>query len=141
MIREIVDDAIKVSEIAEFKLPKVSITGRNGVERDARYYKYDKSGRLTSVEYAATPEKNEYYKYDRQGNIVEKQIGGKIYKYTYDSGNQLMAMETPEGKREYFYDMAGRLIMEKFNGEIEVEYKYGYLDKVIEVDRGGKKTK
>lgn len=34
MIREIVDDAIKVSEIAEFKLPKVSITGRNGVERD-----------------------------------------------------------------------------------------------------------
>lgn len=28
MIREIVDDAIKVSEIAEFKLPKVSITGR-----------------------------------------------------------------------------------------------------------------
>ena len=141
MIREIVDDAIKVSEIAEFKLPKVSITGRNGVERDARYYKYDKSGRLTSVEYTATPEKNEYYKYDRQGNIVEKQIGGKVYKYTYDSGNQLMAMETPEGKREYFYDMAGRLIMEKFNGEIEVEYKYGYLDKVIEVDRGGKKTK
>ena len=101
MIREIVDDAIKVSEIAEFKLPKVSITGRNGVERDARYYKYDKSGRLTSVEYTATPEKNEYYKYDRQGNIVEKQIGGKVYKYTYDSGNQLMAMETPEGKREY----------------------------------------
>ncbi len=52
-----------------------------------------------------------------------------------------MEMESPEGKREYFYDRAGRLIIEKFNGEIDVEYKYGYLDKVIEVDRNGKTTK
>ena len=50
-------------------------------------------------------------------------------------------MESPEEKREYFYDMAGRLIIEKFNGEIDVEYKYGYLDKVIEVNRNGKTTK
>ena len=46
-----------------------------------------------------------------------------------------MEMESHEGKREYFYDMAERLVMEKFNGEIDVEYKYGYLDKVIEVNR------
>lgn len=131
MIREIVDDAIKVSEIAEFKLPKVSITGRNGVERDARYYKYDKSGRLTSVEYTATPEKNEYYKYDRQGNIVEKQIGGKVYKYTYDSGNQLMAMETPEGKREYFYDMAGRIIMKRVLGNAPAELPKQFVKMTI----------
>ena len=50
-------------------------------------------------------------------------------------------MESHEGKREYFYDMAERLVMEKFNGEIDVEYKYGYLDKVIEVNRKGKTTK
>ena len=50
-------------------------------------------------------------------------------------------MSSPEGKREYFYDRAGRLIIEKFNGEIDVEYKYGYLDKVIEVNRRGKITK
>lgn len=50
-------------------------------------------------------------------------------------------MESPEEKREYFYDMAERLVMEKFNGEIDVEYKYGYLDKVIEVNRKGKTTK
>ena len=31
--------------------------------------------------------------------------------------------------------------MEKFNGEIDVEYKYGYLDKVIEVNCNGKITK
>ena len=52
-----------------------------------------------------------------------------------------MEMESPEEKREYFYDMAGRLLMEKLNGEIDVEYKYGYLDKVIEVNRRGKITK
>lgn len=52
-----------------------------------------------------------------------------------------MEMESPEEKREYFYDMAERLVMEKFNGEIDVEYKYGYLDKVIEVNRKSKTTK
>ena len=31
--------------------------------------------------------------------------------------------------------------MEKLNGEIDVEYKYGYLDKVIEVNRKGNITK
>ena len=50
-------------------------------------------------------------------------------------------MSSPEGKREYFYDRAGRLVSEKLNGEIDVEYKYGYLDKVIEVNRNGKTTK
>ena len=50
-------------------------------------------------------------------------------------------MSSPEGKREYFYDRAGRLVSEKLNGEIDVEYKYGYLDKVIEVNRRGKITK
>ena len=96
---------------------------------------------MISVEYAARPEKNEYYAYDKQGNIIEKRIGDKVYKYTYDTGNQLKEMSSPEGKREYFYDRAGRLVSEKFNGEIDVEYKYGYLDKVIEVNRRGKITK
>ena len=68
-------------------------------------------------------------------------MGDKVYKYTYDTGNQLKEMSSPEGKREYFYDGAGRLVPEKFNGAIDVEYKYGYLDKVIEVNRRGKITK
>ena len=50
-------------------------------------------------------------------------------------------MESPEEKREYFYYMAGHLLMEELNGEIDVEYKYGYLDKVVEVNRKGKTTK
>ena len=140
-VAQIVGDAINDSKLPEFELPKESIFTSKDKENDARYYSYDKSGKLISVEYAARPEKNEYYAYDKQGNILEKRIGNSIYKYTYDTANQLMEMESPEGKREYFYDMAGRLVMEKFNGEIDVEYKYGYLDKVIEVNRNGKTTK
>ena len=52
-----------------------------------------------------------------------------------------MEMESPEGKREYFYYMAGHLLMEELNGGIDVEYKYGYLDKVIEVNHKGRTTK
>ena len=134
-------DALKTPEIPEFELPKESIFTSKDKARDARYYKYDKSGRLVSVEYAATPAKNEYYTYDKQGNILEKKLGNKVYKYTYDSANQLLELNSPDGKREYFYDQAGRLVMEKLNGEIDVQYTYGYLDKVIEVDRRGKVTK
>ncbi len=138
---EVIDDAINDSKMPEFELPKESVFTSKDKERDARYYKYDKTGKLISVEYAAKPEKNEYYAYDRQGNIIEKRMGDKVYKYTYDTGNQLKEMSSPEGKREYFYDRAGRLVSEKLNGEIDVEYKYGYLDKVIEVNRRGKITK
>ena len=140
-VAQIVGDAINDSKLPEFELPKESIFTSKDKENDARYYSYDKSGKLISVEYAARPEKNEYYAYDKQGNILEKRIGNSIYKYTYDTANQLMEMESPEGKREYFYDRAGRLVSEKLNGKIDVEYKYGYLDKVIEVNRNGKITK
>ena len=140
-VAKVVGDAINDSKLPEFELPKESIFTSKDKENDARYYSYDKSGKLISVEYAARPEKNEYYAYDKQGNILEKRIGNSIYKYTYDTANQLMEMESPEGTREYFYDRAGRLIIEKFNGEIDVEYKYGFLDKVIEVNRNGKTTK
>ncbi len=138
---EVIDDAVKGQKMPELELPKESVFTSKDKERDARYYKYDKTGKLISVEYAAKPEKNEYYAYDRQGNIIEKRMGDKVYKYTYDTGNQLKEMSSPEGKREYFYDRAGRLVSEKLNGEIDVEYKYGYLDKVIEVNRNGKTTK
>ena len=140
-VAQVVGDTVNLPELPEFELPKESIFTSKDKENDARYYSYDKSGKLISVEYAARPEKNEYYAYDKQGNILEKRIGNSIYKYTYDTVNQLMEMDSPEGKREYFYDRAGRLIIEKFNGEIDVEYKYGYLDKVIEVNRNGKTTK
>ena len=79
---EVIDDAIKGQKIPELELPKESVFTSKDKERDARYYKYDKTGKLISVEYAASPEKNEYYTYDKQGNILEKRIGNSIYKYT-----------------------------------------------------------
>ena len=124
----------------EFKLPSREIIKRNGDERDARYYKYDKTGKLISVEYAAKPEKNEYYAYDKQGNIIEKRMGDKIYKYTYDTGNQLKEMSSPEGKREILLRQCRKACFPRNSTEIEVEYKYGYLDKIIEVNRKGRST-
>ena len=82
-VAQIVGDAINDSKLPEFELPKESIFTSKDKENDARYYSYDKSGRLISVEYAARPEKNEYYAYDKQGNILEKRIGNSIYKYIY----------------------------------------------------------
>ena len=75
-VAEVIDDAINDSKMPELELPNESVFTSKDKERDARYYKYDKTGKLISVEYAAKPEKNEYYAYDRQGNIIEKRMGG-----------------------------------------------------------------
>lgn len=106
---EVIDDAIKGQKMPELELPKESVFTSKDKERDARYYKYDKTGKLISVEYAAKPEKNEYYAYDRQGNIIEKRMGDKVYKYTYDTGNQLKEMSSPEGKANIFTTGRGGL--------------------------------
>ena len=112
-----------------------------GNQADACYYKYDKVGRLVRVEYANAPERNEFYSYDNRGNILEKRIGAKTYIYSYDASNQLKSMASEDGVREYIYDEAGRLVEERLNGETDVEYKYGYLDKVTEVIRNGNSVK
>ena len=91
--------------------------------------------------YAAGNPADEFYSYDNKGNILEKRIGAKTYTYSYDASNQLKSMASEDGVREYIYDEAGRLVEEKLNGETEVEYRYGYLDKVTEVIRKGKSVK
>ena len=80
-VGKIIDDAVKGQKMPEFELPKESVF----TSKDKERYKYDKTGKLISVKYAAKPEKNEYYAYDRQGNIIEKRMGDKVYKYTYDT--------------------------------------------------------
>lgn len=113
----------------------------DGGINDFCYYSYDKAGRLVSVEYDAAPGKNEKYAYDSNGNLVEKKIGSETFRYEYDSANQLLSMTSPEGRREYVYDGAGRLVAEKLNGKLDLEYRYGYLDKVIEVLHNGETVK
>ena len=104
-------------------------------------YSYDKLGRLSSVVYASNERANEFYTYDEQGNLAEKKIGEISCTYKYDKANQLTSFNGPEGERTYKYDKAGRLLEEYLNGELDVSYKYGYLDKVIEINRKGKVTK
>ena len=101
------------------------------------YYKYDKNGRLLSVEFSENRSKNEYYTYDARGNITEKRLGARSIQYEYDAANQLRRMISDGEIRDYCYDEAGRLITESVNGQVCVEYKYGYLDKVIEIIRDG----
>ena len=104
-------------------------------------YRYDALGRLTHVIDGKTKETLERYDYDGVGNLLLKELKGERYTYTYDAAHQLHSMEGPEGLHTYDYDQAGRLIRENLNGAEVVRYTYGYLDKVIAVERDGAITR
>ncbi|CAN5871367.1 hypothetical protein BH11VER1_BH11VER1_32260 [soil metagenome] len=119
-------------------------------------YTYDALGRMSKVECPAAPELAESYQYDQSGNVIERLSGGNLVKMTYDKANQLLSRERVEatppslgfhGKKgeltEFAYDKAGRMIQETFrlstnNSQLSTtRYTYGYLDKVLKVDRDG----
>lgn len=104
-------------------------------------YSYDELGRLSSVTYIGKEKADEFYSYDERGNLAEKRIGEVVWTYEYDRANQVASMKTPEGTRTYKYDNAGRLLEEHLDGKLDASYKYGYLDKVIEINRNGAVTK
>ena len=99
-------------------------------------YAYDALGRLTAVsdEHGVAKES---YRYDGVGNIVGKTVNGESCHMHYDAAHQLKSTNGPDGLREFLYDDAGRLTTETMNGQPVVEYTYGYLDKVIAVERNG----
>jgi len=103
-------------------------------------YAYDTLGRLTSVSNSQDVS-TEAYRYDGVGNIVQKTIDGETYRLSYDTAHQLKSAEGSEGLREFTYDKAGRLVTEVLNGQPAVNYTYGYLDKVIAVERNGEVTR
>ena len=103
-------------------------------------YAYDTLGRLTSVSNSQDVS-TEAYRYDGVGNIVQKTIDGETYRLSYDTAHQLKSAEGSEGLREFTYDKAGRLVTEVLNGQPTVNYTYGYLDKVIAVERNGEVTR
>ena len=106
----------------------------------ANNYAYDTLGRLTSVSNSQDVS-TEAYRYDGVGNIVQKTIDGETYRLSYDTGHQLKSAEGSEGLREFTYDKAGRLVTEVLNDQPVVNYTYGYLDKVIAVERNGEVTR
>ena len=104
-------------------------------------YRYDALGRLSQVIDGQSGAILEHYRYDGVGNLLLKVLNGARYTYTYDAAHQLKSMEASDGLHTYDYDTAGRLIAEYLNGKAVVRYHYGYLDKVIAVERDGATTR
>lgn len=110
-------------------------------------YKYDELGRLASVISPQDPKQTRLYRYDAAGNLVENRSSDKWLKMEYDAANQLVIKKeaASEGEAEtlttFAYDTAGRMVRESHGGQVEREFTYGYLDKVLSVDRpGGRKA-
>ncbi|WOO42396.1 RHS repeat-associated core domain-containing protein [Rubellicoccus peritrichatus] len=100
-------------------------------------YEYDALGRLSAVKVAGRPDLSQAYAYDASGNLIEKAIGSQSTRMTYDKANQLVSRIDAAGITEFDYDGAGRLIRERIGNTTIVEYQYGYLDKVVSVNRNG----
>ena len=105
------------------------------VQLEERTYVYDPLGRLAAVEVAGQPAKTERYAYDPAGNLVRKQLGDKLTTFEYDLANQLAKKFENGVQTVYRYDEAGRLVNEWEAGKDPVTYAYGYLDKVMSVNR------
>ncbi|WOO42394.1 RHS repeat-associated core domain-containing protein [Rubellicoccus peritrichatus] len=104
-------------------------------------YEYDALGRLSAVKVTDRPDLSQTYSYDASGNLIEKTVGGQSTRMSYDKANQLVNRMDPSGITEFDYDGAGRLIRERMGDTTIAEYQYGYLDKVISVNRNGHKAR
>ena len=125
-------DSKPIAYIKYFYSPDGQITARN-VNGNKQDYKYDLKGQLLAV-VDATGKAVEQYVYDAAGNILSKSIDGKVTTFKYDKANQLVSSTDANGKvTHYDYDAAGRLTKEG-----DKSYAYGWLDKVMSVNEGGK---
>jgi YD repeat-containing protein len=111
------------------------VPGATLVQLEERSYVYDPMGRLAAVEVAGQPAKTERYAYDAAGNLVRKQLGDTLTTFEYDLANQLAKKFENGVQTVYRYDEAGRLVSEWEQGKAPVTYAYGYLDKVLSVNR------
>ena len=117
---------------------------KTGLEEVELHYDYDKLGRLASVTSPQDPKQNRSYRYDGAGNLVENRSADRWIKMEYDDANQLVTKnEAEDGEKtvpettRFAYDVAGRMVSEMQGGRMERNFTYGYLDKVLSVDRPG----
>ncbi|MDD2478632.1 MAG: RHS repeat protein [Victivallaceae bacterium] len=59
-------------------------------------------------------------------------ISKDFYLHSYDKSNQLLSSTTDGKTTQYEYDAAGRMVKEG-----DKTYAYGYLDKILEVQKNG----
>jgi YD repeat-containing protein len=86
---------------------------------------------------------NRKYAYDAAGNLIENRSPDTWLTMEYDAANQLVVRrergedtaEVPRSETRFAYDPAGRMLSEQIDGRMERSFSYGYLDKVMRVDR------
>jgi RHS repeat-associated protein len=123
-----------VSTLEYFYEQDGRIAGR-AVDGKFQRYAYDAKDQLTAV-FDAENKLLEAYVYDPAGNILKKTVGGVTTEYAYDGANQLVrSVEDGILQTRYRYDAAGRLAEESGKA-----YRYGWLDKVLEVTLNGERT-
>jgi RHS repeat-associated protein len=85
----------------------------NLLQRGDRKFQYDSTDRLVGTD-------DSVLIYDEVGNLVEKRRKGSVIRYSYDTDNQLIAVESKEGGRvEFTYDALGRRTAKMSNkGEV-----------------------
>lgn len=123
-----------IASVEYFYATDGTLTGR-AVNGKLQQYQYDKKGQLVAVVDALSRRIVEHYVYDPAGNILSKTVNEKTTTYIYDKANQLIS-STCEGKvTKYQYDAAGRMVKEG-----EKSYRYGYLDKILEIQENGRQV-
>jgi RHS repeat-associated protein len=127
------DRAKPLSTLKYFYEQDGRIAGRS-VDGKVQQYRYDARDQLVAV-LGADNKLTEAYVYDPAGNILKKTVNGTVTEYVYDAANQLVSsVEDGILTTNYRYDAAGRIAEE--SGKT---YKYGWLDKVLEVTLNGER--
>ena len=123
-----------IASVEYFYAADGTLTGR-AVNGKLRQYQYDKKGQLVAVVDALSRRMVEHYVYDPAGNILSKTVNEKTTTYIYDKANQLISSACEGKVIKYQYDAAGRMVKEG-----EKSYRYGYLDKILEIQENGRQV-
>lgn len=126
----------EASAVTETPLPPVAA-------RVEILYSYDAVGRLVGAFSPQDARQNRKYAYDAAGNLIENRSPDTWLTMEYDAANQLVvrreraedATQVPRSETRFAYDRAGRMLSEQIDGRMERSFSYGYLDKVMRVDR------